>query len=66
MPLKTTRGDHGGEAIKGRGGIGKAIVQGLLERGGEVRCVVVPNQKTSTLQGTVRKHVARGSHVTGP
>jgi transposase-like protein len=51
------------EKIKGRGGMGKAIVQGLLERGGEVRCVVVPNQKTGTLQANVRKHVARGSHV---
>ncbi len=51
------------EVIKGRGGIGKAIVQGLLERDGEVRCVVVENQKRGTLQKFVRDNVARGSAV---
>lgn len=47
----------------GRGTVGKAIVQGLLERGGEVRCAVVPNQKRGTLQKVIREHVQPGSTV---
>jgi hypothetical protein len=29
----------------GRGTVGKAVGQGLIERGGEARCKVVPNRK---------------------
>ncbi len=47
----------------GRGPVGKAIVQGLMERGGEVRAIVVPNQRKVTLQGNVRDNVVPGSHV---
>lgn len=41
----------------------KTIVQGVLERGGEVRCVVVPNTKLATLDPNVRKNVEAGSTV---
>ena len=49
--------------IRGRGAVGKAIVQGLLERGGEARMAVVPNTESTTLQTTVRRNVTWGSHV---
>jgi transposase-like protein len=51
------------ERILGRGTVGKTVVQGVLERGGEVRVSVVPNQKKGTLQETVKKHVAPGASV---
>ncbi len=47
----------------GRGTIGKAVVQGLIERGGEVRCRVVPNQKRKTLQTIIRENVEPGATV---
>jgi transposase-like protein len=31
------------KVIQGRGGVGKVIVQGILERGGDVRAKVIPN-----------------------
>lgn len=49
--------------IKGRGAIGKAIVQGLIQRDGEARCEVVANTDAQTLQGTVRRNVEFGSTV---
>ncbi len=49
--------------IKGTGMTGKAIVQGVLSRGGEVRCQVVPNQKRAALQKTIRDNVETGSTV---
>ena len=49
--------------IKGRGSVGKAIVQGLLERGGEVRVKCIANTDDSTLVGNVRNNVEPGSHV---
>jgi hypothetical protein len=49
--------------IRGRGGIGKAIVQGLLERGGEARMAVVPRTDDETLQSNVRRNVAAGETV---
>jgi transposase-like protein len=51
------------ERIHGRGTVGKTVVQGLLERGGEVRVSVVPNQKKGTLQENVRRNVLPGAHV---
>jgi len=47
----------------GRGGVGKAVVMGMVERGGEVRAVVVADTKAVTLQTIVRQHVAQGSNV---
>lgn len=52
--------------ITGRGATGKAIVQGLLHRGGKhstVKAIVVPNTESETLQRTIRRHVAWGSKV---
>jgi transposase-like protein len=42
---------------------GKVIVQGVLERGGKVRAMVVPDRKKKTLQANVNDHVAKGSEV---
>jgi len=57
---------HKGERekrIRGRGAVGKAIIQGLLQRGGEARMSVVPNTDTETLQPNVRRNVEWGSQV---
>src|SRR6266702_4776382 len=47
--------------ITGTGGKDKTAVMGILERGGEVRTVVVPNRRRSALQAEVRKHVEAGA-----
>ena len=49
--------------IRGRGAVGKAIVQGLLERGGEARMNVISNTNRETLQPPVRRNVAFGASV---
>jgi len=41
----------------------KAVVMGVLKRGGEVRATVVENREKSTLQPIVEKHVRKGSNV---
>lgn len=51
------------KTISGRGPVGKAIVQGLLERGGEVRAQVVPRTDDITLVDNVRRHVESGANV---
>ena len=43
--------------------IGKVAVMGLLERHGEVRAMVVPNNKRRSLHGEITKHVEVGSTV---
>lgn len=48
---------------KGRGIAGKVVVQGIIERGGEVQAKVVPNTKRSTLQRIIRDNVEPGSEV---
>lgn len=45
----------------GRATVGKVIVQGLLQRGGDVRCTIALNQKTATLQAIVRANVEPGA-----
>jgi len=47
--------------ITGTGGKDKTPVMGIMERGGKVRTVVVPNRKKKALQSEVRKHVEAGS-----
>jgi transposase-like protein len=42
---------------------GKVAVMGLLERQGEVRTMVIANNKRAALHGEVTKHVERGSTV---
>src|SRR5215212_495590 len=49
--------------ITGTGGKDKAIVAGVLQRGGELRAVVVPDTRRVTLQAGVREHVEQGSAV---
>lgn len=51
------------QKIRGRGSVGKAIVQGLLERGGEIRTKCVTAIDDYTLTGNVRDNVERGSYV---
>jgi transposase-like protein len=53
--------------IKGRGAVGKAIVQGLLQRTvednvSEVRAVVVPTTEADSLHTNVLRHVDKDSH----
>jgi len=47
--------------ITGTGGNDKTVVMGMLERGGEVRAMVVDNRRKSELQKRVREHVEAGS-----
>ncbi len=47
--------------ITGTGTKDKIAVMGILERGGEVRTIVVPSRKKVVLQAEVRKHVEAGS-----
>jgi transposase-like protein len=49
--------------ITGTGGKDKAIVAGVLQRGGEMRAVVVSDTRRATLQAGVREHVEKGSAV---
>ncbi len=46
-----------------RGSVGKTIVMGMVERGGEVRAGVVTDTTARTSQAVVRAHVAAGSNV---
>jgi transposase-like protein len=52
---------------RGTGGVGKAIVMGLLERGkakaSKVKLKHVANARRVTVQGEVRQHVQPGSHI---
>ena len=49
--------------ITGTGGKDKVIVMGIMERGGNVRAMVVDNRKKKTVQNTVREHVEAGSAI---
>jgi transposase-like protein len=49
--------------ITGRGAVNKIAVQGILERGGEVRTFVVPNVEGDTLRPNILRHVEHGSRV---
>ncbi len=49
--------------ITRRGPSDKAAVLGMLERGGEVRAMPVPDTKKRTLEPRVREHVAPGSSI---
>lgn len=51
------------KAITGRGGAGKAVVQGVLQRGGEMRTFVVKNTESETLRGNVLRNVDRRATV---
>jgi transposase-like protein len=47
--------------ITGTGGKDKTAVQGILERGGKVRTIVVANRRKKVLQDNVKAHVAAGT-----
>jgi transposase-like protein len=47
--------------ITGTGGKDKAIVLGILERGGRIRAKVIPNRKRESLQAEVKENVAAGT-----
>jgi hypothetical protein len=47
--------------ITGTGGKDKTAVMGIVERGGKVRTIVIPNRKKKAIQEEVRKHVEAGS-----
>lgn len=49
--------------IQGRGAVGKTIVHGVLQRGGEVRCEVVASDDAERLLPTVRRNVRYGAQV---
>jgi len=52
--------DKRAEKITGTGGKDKAMVLGILQRGGKVRTKVVENRKRKALQAEVRQHVEAG------
>jgi len=54
---------HKREKLQGRGGVGKTIVAGLLERKGKVRTRVVDNAKGETLRPLVGGNVEVGASV---
>jgi hypothetical protein len=47
--------------IKGTGASGKAIVHGMLQRGGHIRASVVHNQTRERLQSQIQRQVAEGA-----
>jgi transposase-like protein len=47
--------------ITGTGGKDKTAVMGIMERGGKVRTIVIPNRKKHAIQSEVKKHVEAGS-----
>ena len=49
------------QKIHGRGPVGKTIVAGVLERGGEVRTEVVAKRRKKQLQGLIRDNVESGA-----
>ena len=51
------------QKIKGTGGMGKAIVVGLLERKGHVRVKVAQSTRRKPLHDFVKEHVTPGSEV---
>jgi transposase-like protein len=53
---------HPGKNVS-KGGRGKQIVAGMLERSGEVRAIVVPDNKGRTLRTMVNENIADGSTV---
>jgi transposase-like protein len=49
--------------INGRGPSGKAIVLGLVERGGRAHTTVIPNREGETLKPIIREQVAEKTGV---
>jgi transposase-like protein len=51
------------EKITGTGGKDKTIVMGMLERGGEVRAMVVDNRRKKEVQKQIRQRVEAGAAI---
>ncbi len=49
--------------ITGTGGVDKTIVMGMMERGGEVRAMVVDNRRKQELQKQIHQHVEVGAAI---
>jgi len=49
--------------ITGTGGKDKVVVMGMMERGGNVRTMVVDNRRKKELQARVREHVEAGAAI---
>jgi transposase-like protein len=49
--------------ITGTGGKDKTMVMGMLERGGNVRAIVVENRRKSELQKQAREHIEAGAAI---
>jgi transposase-like protein len=49
--------------ITGTGGKDKVVVMGMLERGGNVRAMVVDNRRKKKLQKQIREHVEAGAAI---
>lgn len=55
---------HADKRIPGsQGGANKAVVLGILERGGELRAEVIQDTSAKTVQGVIRKNVKPGNVV---
>ena len=55
--------DKRARVINGTGGKDKAVVMGMIERGGNVRAFVVDNRRKKELQKQVREHVEAGAAI---
>ena len=53
----------GGYRPGGQGGKGKAIVMGMLEKGGEVITEVIPDRTSKSLMPHIHDHIEKGSEV---
>jgi transposase-like protein len=51
------------QVITGTGGKDKAVVMGMMERGGNVRAFVVDSRRKKELQKQVREHVEAGAAI---
>jgi transposase-like protein len=49
--------------ITGTGGADKTVVMGMLERGGDVRAMVVDSRRKKELQKNIREHVEAGAAI---
>lgn len=52
---------HKNKKQKGSGPKGKAVIFGMVERGGMARSVVVPNAERVTIQNVIKQNVERGT-----
>lgn len=52
-----------GSKIAGRGALGKTIVLGMVQRGGDVMTKVIPNAKRSTIRPLLLQNIERGSKL---